>query len=448
MVADIKQKCLIENIILTPDELILDGRNRYLACLEAGVEPKFEITKEPPEKWLDIVISKNLKRRHLTASQRAAMAAELVNTVLGDNQHSGGSAKLPRLDQSGAAKLLNTSNRSVGDAVTVKNHSADLHQLVKAGSVTVDVAAKMVRHEPEHVTKFIGEVNAGNEPPTVLREINRLKRLDQIEQKTGREDAGALPDGSTDIKSVLARLIDAGRKWPVALIDPPWQYENPFWNDNNRSPPYPTMTLGELKELPVPDIMTDDAVLFLWSTAPKLDEAIDLLRAWNFRYRTCAVWIKDRIGMGYWFRGQHEHLLVARRGDFPRPRPEDCVSSVIQAARGEHSEKPEAVHEILEAYFPGSSKIELFARKTRKGWAAAGNEIEGGFVDFTGLRSTRCTMRVRPPKRLNKRDCFQRRYASSKYKYYVAIRTIPFYYVFFTHEVFERNPYRCDFILF
>ena len=86
--------------------------------------------------------------------------------------------------------------------------------------------------------------------------------------------------------------------------------------------------------------------------------------------------------MGYWFRGQHELLLVARRGDFPRPRPEDCVSSVIQAARGEHSEKPEAVYEILETYFPGSSKIELFARKTREGWAAAGNEIQGGFMDL------------------------------------------------------------------
>ena len=165
---------------------------------------------------------------------------------------------------------------------------------MKAGKVTVDVAAKMVRHEPEHVTKFIGEVNAGNETPIVVREINRLKRLNQIEQRTGRKGAGAFPDGPTDIKSVLARLIDAGRKWPVALIDPPWQFENPMWNDNNRSPPYPTMTLEQLKDLPVPDIMTDAAAMFLWTTAPKLDEAIDLLRAWGFSYRTCAVWIKDR----------------------------------------------------------------------------------------------------------------------------------------------------------
>jgi N6-adenosine-specific RNA methylase IME4 len=181
---------------------------------------------------------------------------------------------------------------------------------------------------------------------------------------------------------VLARLIDAGRRWPIALADPPWEFAHAPVGDCGRSPPYPTMTLHDLMELPVPDIMTDDAVMFLWTTAPKLDEAIDLLRAWRFRYRTCAVWTKDRVGLGYWFRGQHELLLVAKRGDFPRPRAEDCVSSIIDAARGKHSEKPDAVCKIIESYFPMSSKIELFAREPREGWAAAGNEVDGGFVDL------------------------------------------------------------------
>jgi N6-adenosine-specific RNA methylase IME4 len=309
------------------------------------------------------------------------VAVELTNRV-SDDRDPANPANLPVLSQVGAATLLGVSERHVRDAVKVKRASQELFQLVKDGSVTVDVAAKTARHESKNIDKFVEEVNAGNDPRTVLREITRLKRLDHIEQKTGDKNAGAFSDGPTDIKSVLARLIDAGRKWPVALIDPPWEFECAPLGDNNRSLPYPTMTPEDLKELPVPDIMTDDAIIFLWATAPHLDVALDLLRAWGFSYRTCAVWIKDRIGMGYWFRGQHELLLVGRRGDFPRPRPEDCVSSVIQAARAEHSEKPEAVYEILETYFPVSSKIELFARKTRKGWAAAGNEIEGGFVDL------------------------------------------------------------------
>jgi hypothetical protein len=177
MVADIKQKGLIENIILTPDGLILEGRNRYRACLEAGVEPKFETTREPQENWLSFIISKNVHRRHLTASQRAAVAAELVTTALGDNQHGGGSVKLPRLDQSEAAKLFNTSTRSVGDAVTVKNHNAELHDLVKAGKVPVDVAAKMVRGQPENIDSFVEETKAGKAPAKPRLQIEAKEPL-------------------------------------------------------------------------------------------------------------------------------------------------------------------------------------------------------------------------------------------------------------------------------
>ncbi len=177
MVADIKQKGLIENIILTPDGLILEGRNRYRACLEAGVEPKFETTREPQENWLSFIISKNVHRRHLTASQRAAVAAELVTTALGDNQHSGGSAKLPRLDQSEAAELFNISTRSVGDAVTIKNRSAQLHDLVKAGKVPVDVAAKMVRGQPENIDSFVEETKAGKAPAKPRLQIEAKEPL-------------------------------------------------------------------------------------------------------------------------------------------------------------------------------------------------------------------------------------------------------------------------------
>ena len=177
IVADIKQNGLLDPIILTPDGLILEGRNRYRACLEAGVEPKFETTREPQENWLSFIISKNVHRRHLTASQRAAVAAELVTTTLGDNQHSGGSAKLPRLDQSEAAKLFNISTRSVGDAVTVKNHSAQLHDLVKAGKVTVDVAAKMVRGQPENIDSFVEETKAGNAPAKPRLQIEAKEPL-------------------------------------------------------------------------------------------------------------------------------------------------------------------------------------------------------------------------------------------------------------------------------
>ena len=90
------------------------------------------------------------------------------------------------------------------------------------------------------------------------------------------------------------------------------------------------------------------------------------------------VWVKDRIGMGYWFRGRHELLLVAKRGAVSPPEESLRPDSVIEAPRGEHSAKPEAVYEVLEALYPDSTKIELFARTARPGWTPWGTRYDGG----------------------------------------------------------------------
>jgi len=101
-------------------------------------------------------------------------------------------------------------------------------------------------------------------------------------------------------------------KYEVILADPPWKYD--FSKDSTDSIEYhyPTMILEEIKNLKVPS--ADNAVLFLWATAPKLKEALEVIESWGFKYKTCAVWDKEWIGMGYWFRGQHELLLVGIKG--------------------------------------------------------------------------------------------------------------------------------------
>jgi N6-adenosine-specific RNA methylase IME4 len=104
---------------------------------------------------------------------------------------------------------------------------------------------------------------------------------------------------------------------------------------------------------------------------------MSVIEAWGFLYRTCAVWVKDRIGMGYYFRQQHELLLVATRGNPAPPAPSDRVTSIISAPRLEHSAKPQETYEIIERMYPKATRIELFARNERDGWAAWGNEIPG-----------------------------------------------------------------------
>ena len=134
---------------------------------------------------------------------------------------------------------------------------------------------------------------------------------------------------------------------------------------------------AQAARLDVASIAAPDSMLFLWATAPMLPEALEVMAAWRFEYRTNFVWAKDRAGTGYWNRNQHELLLVGVRGDVPAPAPGSQWSSLIPAPVGEHSCKPDEARRMIEAYYPTLPKIELFARgEARPGWAAWGNEVE------------------------------------------------------------------------
>lgn len=106
-----------------------------------------------------------------------------------------------------------------------------------------------------------------------------------------------------------------------------------------------------------------------------LRESLEVMAAWGFLYRTNLVWVKDKIGTGYYIRNEHELLLIGRRGNLPVPEPGTQPSSVIHAPRTEHSEKPVEFYELIETLYPDLPKIELFARNNREGWKAWGNQV-------------------------------------------------------------------------
>jgi N6-adenosine-specific RNA methylase IME4 len=167
----------------------------------------------------------------------------------------------------------------------------------------------------------------------------------------------------------------AGQLFHVLLADPPWRYEHVRTESRAIENQYPTMELDDIAQLDVP--AADDAVLFCWATSPKLVEAFEVLTGWGFTYRTCMVWVKDQIGMGYYARQQHELLLIASRGQLPTPAPENRPASVFMAPRGAHSVKPAVAQELIERMYPEYARVELFARNTRPGWQAWGNQIAG-----------------------------------------------------------------------
>ena len=162
-------------------------------------------------------------------------------------------------------------------------------------------------------------------------------------------------------------------KFNVILADPPWRYQFVETESRAIENHYPSMELEEIKALRIPS--DTDSVLYLWATAPKLEEALQVLNAWGFTYKTCAVWDKERKGMGYWFRIQHELLLVGVKGNFATPEPENRFDSIFRSPREEHSKKPEIVYEMIEQMFPTAKYLEVFARNIREGWASWGNQI-------------------------------------------------------------------------
>ena len=158
----------------------------------------------------------------------------------------------------------------------------------------------------------------------------------------------------------------------LILADPPWRYEFAESNTREVENHYPTMTLDDICAIDPP--AADDSVLYLWATSPKLTEALQVIEAWGFEYKTSMVWVKDKIGMGYHARARHELILIATRGTPGVPEPANRPDSVIEAPRTEHSAKPDRLQELIETAYPDRSYLEMFARRPRDGWAVWGNE--------------------------------------------------------------------------
>jgi len=182
-------------------------------------------------------------------------------------------------------------------------------------------------------------------------------------------------------------------KFTVILADPPWSYHDPKATAGGVGAQYPTISIKNLQRLPVASVADDDCFLFLWATMPKLEEALTVMKAWGFQYKTCAfVWVKQnpngqgiRMGLGHYTRGNAELLLLGTRGH-PKRIARD-VMQIVMAPIGRHSEKPEEVRRRIEKLTGAQNLLELFGRKLVAGWTVLGNEVTGRdiFIDLADL---------------------------------------------------------------
>jgi N6-adenosine-specific RNA methylase IME4 len=204
------------------------------------------------------------------------------------------------------------------------------------------------------------------------------------------------------------RMI-AERKYNVIYADPPWSYDNKKTGGSMESgavDKYNLMNNEDIAAMPISELCDKNAVCFMWATVPLMPEAFATLSAWGFEYKTMLTWRKIMsMGMGYWFRGQCEHLLLGVKGKVKPFRMQ--VANHYQSKAGKHSQKPHYFRELISkaaaVSFEQPRKLELFARSREgffpdyeyEGWDVYGNQVNNSIVLTPSSPSSNGTMKIK-----------------------------------------------------
>lgn len=281
LVEDIQQNGLREPIWQHQDGRIVDGRNRWRACRDLGVDCPSNTFVGSDEQLLAFIVSMNLHRRHLDESQRSMVAARLA--TLKDGQRKSASPIGEATSQAEAAELLNVGKRSIERArVVLDNAVPGLVKLVDGGKLAVSAAADVAKLPTEKQDELVarGEVE-------ILAKAKQIRAQRQGEKRIARR-------AMAETKAANAGPLPADRTFCVIYADPPWTFEtySDLGKDRSAENHYPTMTLQQICDLPVPRCAAEDAVLFLWATSPNLEQAFEVIKYWRFSYKSSFVWVK------------------------------------------------------------------------------------------------------------------------------------------------------------
>jgi len=172
------------------------------------------------------------------------------------------------------------------------------------------------------------------------------------------------------------------KKYSIIYCDPPWAYRNMGNIQATANAQYPTMKNEDICNLSIERLSDENCILFLWATFPKIQEALNVIKAWGFEYKTVGFnWIKKNknggnfFGVGWYTKSNSEVCLIGVRGK--APKISNSISQIIETVREGHSKKPDIVREKIVEFCGDLPRIELFAREKTEGWDVIGNEING-----------------------------------------------------------------------
>lgn len=355
LVKDVAENGLAAPVVLHEGR-VLDGVHRLRACLEAGVEP--ETVVYGGDDPAGFVVRQNLLRRDLNESQRAMLCARLVDARAGGWRRE---SATPRDETTAAeaAEKAGVSRRTMNSAVKVDRKSPpEVVQAVMRGDLRVADAANVADAPAEEQREAMEELARGRS--TTLTAALRVNRNAKLSEET-------MPP------------LPAGR-FRAAVVDPPWEVafgQNREHRDRlmaTNEPPYPTMPVGEIKALPVADVLADDAWVFLWTIQQFLYRAPAVLEAWGVQLAWTGVWLKPSGPQQPRKPCSNvEFVLAGRKGSPAFATTKGFAMGFAAPNPKGHSTKPEEFYALVRRTCPGP-RIDMFNRRPIEGFSGWGKE--------------------------------------------------------------------------
>ena len=329
-------------------EVLVDGHNRYRICSEHNI-PYQVIQRDFADRneaklWM---IRNQLGRRNLPNFVRSELALKLKPVI----------AEMAKENQGTRTDICQISDRSSIDTK---------RELAKVADVSHDTIAKVekiIESAPEEVKTQLrkGEMSINQAYRQVKEAERKAERQEAIAEQLSKPKASSYVD-----------IFTTDKKYRVIYADPPWSY-----NDKQDTvycggavKHYITMPLEDICALPIP--AEKDAVLFLWTTSPMLEDAFKVINSWGFKYKSSFIWDKIATAMGNYNSVRHEFLLICVRGSCVPDVPKR-LDSVVSIERTIHSRKPEEFRQIIDTLYPVGERLEMFAREAAEGWDVWGN---------------------------------------------------------------------------
>lgn len=340
-------------------ETLIDGHNRYEICTAHDV-PFQTVQKDFTDRndairW---IILNQFGRRNLPAYERARLALRLKPVI----------AEKAKENKVSAANRMNASvGNNVSTEICENVRPIDTQkEIAKAAGVSHDTIAKVEKIERQATPQIKeqlrnGELSINQAYKEIKREEKRQERQEAIQAQIEK------PKETNHVD-----IYTTAKKYRVIYADPPWSY-----NDKQDTAElggavkhYPTMPLEDICAIPVP--AANNAVLFLWTTSPQLEDSFKVINAWGFKYKSSFIWDKVAHAMGHYNSVRHEFLLIATRGSCTPDVPK-LLDSVVSIERTEHSRKPKEFRDMIDMLYPIGDRLEMFAREAPEGWDVWGN---------------------------------------------------------------------------